>query len=60
MARKGQIPGSWKEDVEWLLTQLRHNEFSHDYIKDEAVCPTCKRIKRIASKLTKPEIPDTN
>lgn len=51
MTDKGKIPARWKDDIEWLLSQVRHNEFSHDYVKDEAACETCKRIKRIARQL---------
>jgi len=45
-------------DVRWLLAQLRHNEFSHDYIKDEQRCDMCKRIKSIAAKLSAPSAPE--
>lgn len=50
-------------DARWLLAQLRHNhnEFSHDYIKDEQRCDVCKRIKSIAMKLTAaPNYSDTD
>lgn len=40
------------DDVRWLLRQVGHNEFSHDYIKDEKRCDVCRRIKRIAKQLS--------
>lgn len=39
------------EDVRWLLRQMKHDGFSHDFIKDEQRCPICQRIKAIHKKL---------
>lgn len=39
------------EDVRWLLRHLKHNEFSHDFIKDEQRCELCQRIKAITKKM---------
>jgi len=39
------------EDVRWLLEQLPHGELSHDFIKYERACDTCKRIKAIKARL---------